>query len=117
MRSDAGNQLLRAEIALPPQRRVVRTLLAAQGQRPRLGGTTALPLLTLLEHRLAGPLLEADLAEPRALGWYERAFAEHLRRSNAIAGRPPLRGDPDGGLEPLSNELVETKLLRGRRLR
>ena len=34
-------------------------------------------LLALLERRLAEPLLEADLAEPRTVGWHERVLAEH----------------------------------------
>ena len=61
-------------------------------------------------HGLAEPLLETDLAEPRAGGWHERAFAEHgaevarLRVGHHFAGVLT-------SLEPFSNELVEPKLL------
>ena len=79
--TSAPRAVLHRTLRDPPQPSE-RLFIAEQVHRkdnssgPAFTGPLCCRLLSSLEHRLGEPLLEADLAEPRAVGGHERAFAE-----------------------------------------
>src|SRR5262245_38640162 len=68
-------------------------------------------VLALLERRLAEPLLEPDVAQPRLAGGNQRAFAEFCPEVSRVLVDDNLAGIVASG-EALADQFVETELLR-----